>query len=168
MPSDFKAAGWSRDIFCICMKTLANSVDRAEIVERLKGTKAEDRGLWGVMSAAEMICHLRGAFRVAMGELPSAPIAMGIPPKVIKSVALWTPIPWRKNFETVPVLKRGTPAMQVGSFEMDRVDVLAELERFCQLEQVRVDHAFFGPMSFEDWMRWGYLHTDHHLRQFER
>ena len=150
------------------MHTLANNVDLAEIVERLKSVKAEDRGLWGVMNAPEMICHLRGAFRVAIGDLPSAPIHMSIPPEVIKTMALWTPVPWRKNFETVPVLKRGTPTMQVGFFEVDRADILVELERFCRPEQVRVDHSFFGPMSFVDWMRWGYLHTDHHLRQFGR
>lgn len=150
------------------MRTLANSVDVAEIVERLQSTRAEDQGLWGIMNAPEMLCHLRGAFRVAMGEIPFAPIDMPIPRSLLKSAALWVPVPWRKNFETVPALKRGAPAMQVGSFEMDRADVLAELERFCQPEQLRVDHSFFGPMSFVDWMRWGYLHTDHHLRQFGR
>ncbi len=74
----------------------------------------------------------------------------------------------RKDFYTVPVLKQGTPAMQVGIFEADRADVLAELERFCLPEQVRVDYSLFGQMSYVDWMRWGYLHTDHHLRQFGR
>jgi hypothetical protein len=150
------------------MKTLANRSDLAGIMERLQSTKAEDQGLWGVMSAPEMICHLRGAFRVAMGEIPVAPVELPIPRAALKFMALWVPVPWRKNFETVPVLKRGTPAMQVGSFEIDRADVEFELERFCRPEQLRVDHSFFGSMSFEDWMRWGYLHTDHHLRQFGR
>jgi hypothetical protein len=27
-------------------------------------------------------------------------------------------------------------------------------------------HPIFGPMSAAAWMRWGYLHADHHLRQF--
>lgn len=122
-----------------------------------------------MMNAPEMLCHLRGAFRVAMGEIPVDPVHMPVPPDVLKSRALWTSIPWHKNFETVPALKRGTAAMQVGSFEIDRADVLvAELQRFCGPEQVRVDHSLLGPMSFEDWMRWGYLHTDHHLRQFGR
>lgn len=150
------------------MQTLANSIVLAEIVERVQATKAEDRGLWGVMNAPEMLCHLRGAFRVAMGELPSALVDGPMPREVLKSKALWEPVPWRKNFYTVPVLKRGTPAMQVGIFEADRADVLAELERFCLPEQVRVDHSLFGQMSYVDWMRWGYLHTDHHLRQFGR
>ena len=27
-------------------------------------------------------------------------------------------------------------------------------------------HPLFDEMSERDWMRWGYLHVDHHLRQF--
>jgi hypothetical protein len=27
-------------------------------------------------------------------------------------------------------------------------------------------HPIFGAMAKEEWHRWGYLHLDHHLRQF--
>jgi hypothetical protein len=27
-------------------------------------------------------------------------------------------------------------------------------------------HPMFGDLTSWQWMRWGYLHTDHHLRQF--
>ena len=135
------------------MQTLENSVDVAEVVERIQAVKAEDRGLWGVMNAPEMLCHLRGAFRVAMGELPRALVDVPMTREVLKAAALWGPAPWRKNFYTVPILERGTPAMQVGRFETDRAEVLAELNRFCRPEQVRVDRSLFGPMSFADWMR---------------
>jgi hypothetical protein len=27
-------------------------------------------------------------------------------------------------------------------------------------------HPIFGKMKEKPWMRWGYLHSDHHLRQF--
>ncbi len=27
-------------------------------------------------------------------------------------------------------------------------------------------HPIFGEMTEKDWMRWGYLHMDHHFRQF--
>ena len=37
-------------------------------------------------------------------------------------------------------------------------------EPACVSETVR--HPFFGAMSPNQWLRWGYLHTDHHLRQF--
>jgi len=150
------------------MHTLSNTADLAEIMERLQSVEADDRALWGVMNSPEMLCHLRGAFRLAMGEIPVAPVWVPIPRAVFKLMAFWLPIPWPKSFETVPPLKRVTPTMQVGSFEIDRSDVLAELARFCRPEQMRVDHPHFGPMSLLDWMRWGYLHTDHHLRQFGR
>ena len=58
--------------------------------------------------------------------------------------------------------------MQPTCFEQDRSDALRQMERFCQPQQRRVDHSFFGEMSYTDWMRWGFLHTDHHLRQFGR
>jgi len=28
------------------------------------------------------------------------------------------------------------------------------------------DHPIFGKMTEAEWQRWGYLHMDHHLRQF--
>ena len=27
-------------------------------------------------------------------------------------------------------------------------------------------HPLFGPLTEPEWKRWGYLHADHHLRQF--
>jgi hypothetical protein len=115
-----------------------------------------------------MVCHVRGAFRAAMCEIESSPIATPVAPSKLKAIALWTATEWKQNFWTIPALKRGAPAMRVGRFEADLAEGLAEMERFCQPDQVRGDHAFFGPMSYDDWMRWGYLHTDHHLRQCKR
>jgi hypothetical protein len=148
------------------MQTLTNSTDLAAITQRLHAVQPEDHAVWGIMSAPEMICHLRGAFRMAMGDIPSAPVAVPMPRAMLKAIALWAPMPWQKNFQTVAALKRGTPAMQVRLFAADKAETLAELNRFCQPAQLRVDHALFGTMSAGEWMRWGFLHTDHHLRQF--
>jgi hypothetical protein len=41
-------------------------------------------------------------------------------------------------------------------------------DSFCALTNHTRDHPFFGSMQHADWMRWGYLHADHHLRQFNR
>jgi hypothetical protein len=120
------------------------------------------------MSAAEMVCHVRGAFLAAMGEIESSPIAMPIPPSALKAIALWEPTPWKRGFWTIAALRQGAPAMRIGKFEQDIAEALSEMDRFCKPEQLRVDHAFFGAMSYADWMRWGYLHIDHHLRQFGR
>lgn len=150
------------------MHSLTHADDVTRLRDRVAALQSGDQGLWGVMTAGEMLCHVRGAFRVAMGELASEPVTLSIPRPVLKAGALWAPIPWRQNFETVPALKRGTAAMQTGDFDADRAEVLSEMDRFCQPEQRRVDHAFFGPMTYGESMRWGWLHTDHHLRQFGR
>ena len=150
------------------MHTFMHAEDLDGLRERLLSLCADDEGLWGVMSAGEMVCHVRGAFRAAMGEIAFEMVPVPMPRAVLKAGALWAPVPWKKNFVTVPALKRGMPAMQTGEFRVDRAEAIAEMERFCRPEQRRVDHAFFGTMSSEDWMRWGYLHTDHHLRQFGR
>jgi len=44
----------------------------------------------------------------------------------------------------------------------------AAFERFTRqpLEYELQTHPIFGQMTEKEWMRWGYLHSDHHLRQF--
>jgi len=150
------------------MRSLSNRTDLAQITKRLRLVQPSDRAQWGLMNAAEMICHIRGAFLMAMGEIDSGPMRLILPRAIMKLVALRSPIPWSKNFGTVSALKQRSPAVLVSSFPTDRESALAALDRFCHLEQRRVDHPFMGTMSFREWMRWGYLHTDHHLRQFRR
>ncbi len=150
------------------MHSLKRPEDLSSIRERLLALRAEDERGWGVMTAGQMVCHVRGAFQVAMGEIAVQPVTLPVPRGVLKALALWAPLRWKQNFETVPARKLGEPSMQASKFESDRAGAVVAMERLSRPEQMRVDHAFFGPMSYEDWMRWGYLHTDHHLRQFGR
>jgi prephenate dehydrogenase len=46
--------------------------------------------------------------------------------------------------------------------------VIESMEAVAKGTHYAPSHPMFGPMSPEDWMRWGYLHADHHLRQFGR
>jgi hypothetical protein len=53
-------------------------------------------------------------------------------------------------------------------FASDRAGLEAVLALFVE-EAGRPDrpaHPVFGRMSEAAWLRWGYLHADHHLRQF--
>jgi hypothetical protein len=161
-------AEWCELGLNIVMHTLTNDEYRQSVHDRLSAVQPDDERQWGVMSAAEMVCHVRGAFLAAMGVIESTPITTPIPPMALKAIALWEPAQWKHNFWTIPALKQGAPAVCIGIFEQDLAEALAEMDRFCKPEQLRVDHAFFGAMSYTDWMRWGYLHTDHHLRQFGR
>jgi len=59
----------------------------------------------------------------------------------------------------------GTRPME---FERDLDELIRLLDRFTR--QPRdfewQTHPHFGRLSEKDWMRLGYLHADHHLRQF--
>jgi len=50
----------------------------------------------------------------------------------------------------------------------ERVGLDGALGVFLACKQNHNPHPIFGAMKPWDWMRWGYLHADHHLRQFGR
>jgi hypothetical protein len=152
------------------MRSLGNTHDLAEIEDRLSALQPDDARLWGSMCVEEMLRHLRVAFRLAMGEVEGGGAApsMIVPRGMLKFFALRAPMQWPHGVPTFPALKQGAPLMAASSLEEERDGVLQEMRRFCQPEQFRGDHGLFGAMSDGDWMRWGYLHMDHHLRQFGR
>ena len=51
-------------------RTLANSVDKQQIAERLQKIQPSSPRLWGRMTAPQMVCHLADSFRVTMGLKP--------------------------------------------------------------------------------------------------
>jgi hypothetical protein len=59
-----------------------------------------------------------------------------------------------------------------GTMPADFAADLAELQALLEVvttparDHVWPVHPIFGEMSEAAWMRWAYLHMDHHLRQF--
>jgi Protein of unknown function (DUF1569) len=154
-------------------RTLSNATDKQQIVERLKKIQPASARLWGRMTAPQMICHLADSFRVTMGEKPwktqrISVTQIPLPSWFVKWVALDLPLPWPHGTPTRPEVDSehgGTPPKQ---FDADVEDLFLLLDRFTR--QPRdfewQPHPIFGAMADPDWMRWGYLHMDHHLRQF--
>jgi hypothetical protein len=150
-------------------KTLGNADDLAEIERRVGTLIATDAARWGRMQCGQMVCHTTDSFRGALGEIAADKVKIPVPRGVMKWFALRAPMRWPKGVPTVPELDqakgRGT---QPGDFAADRACLLGEMKRFSESRGPWREHPFFGPMSQGDWMRWGYLHMDHHLRQFGR
>jgi hypothetical protein len=87
----------------------------------------------------------------------------------MKWLALQAPMKWPKGVPTRPEVEQGVAGTAPTEFEKDRAGLLAVVARFrADLFDQSVSHPIFGSMSAEEWMRWGYLHADHHLRQFGR
>jgi hypothetical protein len=152
------------------MKTLACDRDAAEILRRLRALREDSVGGWGRMSAHQMVCHLSDGYRLLTGELTSPLAATPLPRQMMKWVALYLPVRWPKDIPTTPELNQLAGG---GTRPVDFARDLAELEQLLATvaaersgRLARFVHPIFGGMSETAWLRWAYLHADHHLRQF--
>ncbi|HTW22848.1 MAG TPA: DinB family protein [Candidatus Baltobacteraceae bacterium] len=151
------------------MQTLESKSDLDSILGRVSALAPSDARLWGKMSAHQMICHLCDSYKVALGEKFVSMATGFLQQTVIKYLALRLPMKWPKNSPTRPEVQQGVGGTAPAEFEEDRAELLGVIERFSGASFDRkIEHPFFGPMTREEWLRWGYLHADHHLRQFGR
>ncbi len=151
------------------MRTLETKSDRESIAARVSALNSSDRRLWGKMSAHQMVCHLCDSYKIALGER-SVSMATGFLQRtLIKFLALRAPMKWPRGTPTRPEVEQGVGGTAPVEFERDRAELLSLIDRFCSSAiDPKIQHPFFGPMTRQEWMRWGYLHADHHLRQFGR
>lgn len=150
------------------MKTLARADCRAEIARRLRTLQPDAARRWGRMTAHQMICHLGDACRMATGEKP---VQMVPPPRfgrtLLKYVVLCAPVRWPEGVPTTFELDQECAGTRPADFGADLASVERLLESLLEREAVGwPPHPIFGRMSRAQWLRWAYLHTDHHLRQF--
>ncbi len=150
------------------MKTFLNAQDKEEILVRLAKLRSDSARRWGRMSAAQMMCHLADSFQAKLGERGSSSASNLFTRTVMKWVALQTPLPWPHGVKTMPENDQEIGGTPPADFEQDRQRLVTAIERFTVPAETVVlkPHPYFGDMSHAEWMRWGYLHCDHHLRQF--
>ena len=138
-----------------------------ELVARLEKLREKRPRAWGKMTAHEMLCHLADSFEGVMGERPISPAAdTWMNRNVIKYIALHTTLAWPKGTPTRPEVDQTKGGTKPTDFERDRDKVIALLRRFTASDARYDRHPIFGPLTREEWLVWGYRHTDHHLRQF--
>ena len=150
------------------MKTLARQRDATELLERLGHLRSESARRWGKMSSHQMVCHLIDGFHMMTGEKVVSH-ATGLAQRtILKCVVLYVPLPWPKGVLTRPEIDQEFSGRRPGDFQAD-VTELEALMKMIASQAHNVDgqlHPIFGRMSEAAWLRWGYLHVDHHLRQF--
>jgi len=146
------------------MKNLRNSAERREIEDRLRSLHHNSARQWGKMTAHQMVMHLNDSYRVPLGEFRVSPKPM---PALMKWGALWFPMKWPAGIATRPELDQAIAGTAPGDFAYDVDLLLTVIDRFCRTDPgTFTEHPNFGKMNASEWMRWGYLHADHHLRQF--
>ena len=149
------------------MRTIANPSDLADILRRLHTVRRDSAAQWGRMSAPQMICHLGDALRIATGQKTVSTATGPLQRTVVKWVALYVPARWPAGIPTRPEIDQHVNGTKPQDFASDVADVELLLRHIVQQPAVPCPaHPIFGPMSRADWLRWAYLHMDHHLRQF--
>jgi hypothetical protein len=151
------------------MKTLSDPQAKAEIVARLNRLTPDAARQWGTMTVRQMVCHLSDSYLVPMGVGERDDMSNFFNRTVVKYVALHTSMKWPQGVKTIPQIDQAAGAgTQPTEFEADRARLLLLIERFTAPSRdfTFVDHPIFGALTEWQWMRWAYLHADHHLRQF--
>ncbi len=147
-------------------KTFSNQNDKAEVIQRLRQLRPDSQRQWGKMTAHQAICHLSDSFLCKFGERNSTQASNFLTKTVMKWVALESPFPWPHGIKTMPENDQLIGGTLPAEFDRDRAQLEALIERFCQPLINLSPHPYFGQMTEAEWLRWGYLHCDHHLRQF--
>ena len=123
---------------------------------------------WGRMSAHQMVCHLGDSFRHRDAAESGQP--RDRPPSIDAREVdrLVRSTPWPAGVPTRPEMdqefgRHPTRGLRGGSRRTrgparDRHDTGHNYDWPA--------HPIFGRMSEAAWLRWAYLHMDHHLRQF--
>jgi len=147
---------------------LGDPAVRERVVQRVSAITPETPSRWGRMNAHGMICHLSDSFRGAMGTRYVSPATGMLQRTVMKWGALYLPMRWPKGVPTRPEVDQNVGGSLPGDFQHDRTELVALIRRFTAADRSFTwgSHPFFGPLREQEWLRWAYLHTDHHLRQF--
>jgi hypothetical protein len=151
------------------MKRLDNTADKAMLLDRLRQMTPASQRRWGKMTPHQMICHLNDSFKSVIGEREFYGDKSNLLTRtVVRWLALYAPLKWPHGVPTMPENDQEQGGTPPEDFQRDLDALALMIERMTRAErdfQWR-RHPLFAEMSERDWMRWGYLHVDHHLRQF--
>jgi DinB family protein len=147
------------------MRNISDVTVLDDLLSRLRRLTPAHAGLWGKMNAQQMALHVGDACAAVLKQRPFAAKPRGGPAGLRRVLML-----------SLPRMPRGIrtgadPAARVVDQAAFGGDVERAVSLLQQLAAAPPDaladrHPIFGPMARPHWMRWAFLHTDHHLRQF--
>jgi len=105
---------------------------------------------------------------MAIGEKPVSDASTTVTRTIVKGLAFYLPVQWRAGIVTRPEIDQYVGGTKPSDFASDVRDIERLLETIATRGAAATwpIHPVFGKLSHAEWLRWAYLHTDHHLRQF--
>jgi hypothetical protein len=148
------------------MKNMFEAGRVEEVKQRIAQMRPDSARQWGKMNPAQALEHCSRGIEMALGDKTPPRVFVGrVLGWIVKPLALGNDEPMRRNSPTAKEL-----------IVEDERDLGTERARLCGLIDrfaaggpagcTTHPHAFFGPLTPEQWAILSYKHLDHHLRQF--
>lgn len=148
------------------MKNLYDPARVAEIKARIARIRPDSPRQWGKMTAPQAVAHMAVGMEAALGDCTPPRLFIGrLIGRFAKKPALGNDEPIMKNAPTAPAYI----VADERDLERERARLLTLIDRFTSggpAACTTAPHAFFGPMTPDEWAVLCYKHLDHHLRQF--
>ncbi len=146
------------------MLTLADPATRDALILRVERLAPDAKGLWGRMTAPQMLAHCADALRMGLGELPVTPKNAALPRLAIVKWLFLNVLTFPKDAPTAAELKARAPE----AWDTERAHLIALMQRVGTPDALTrsAEHPLFGPLTRAQWGQLAWKHLDHHLRQF--
>ncbi|MGE0393928.1 MAG: DUF1569 domain-containing protein [Vicinamibacterales bacterium] len=147
------------------MENLFNAADRDAMLTRLAALEPDRARRWGTMALPQMLAHCTVGFQYPLGEKTARPPLAGRLLAPLIKGRLLGPKPFGRNGRT----GADFVIRDQRDFDVERARLHDYIVRFCAEGRGGVNnrvHAFFGPLTGDEWGRLMFKHLDHHLRQF--
>lgn len=146
------------------MKTIFDKATRDELIVRINTLNEHSVGQWGKMNVYQMIKHCTLAEEMFLGKKKYKRSLIGwlIGKRVLKNL-MKDEAQMVKNAPTAPGFEIAAVS---GDIEAEKNKWTALVEEYADFSNAGFKHWFFGKMTDEQVGYFAYIHSDHHLRQF--
>ncbi|MDQ0656975.1 DUF1569 domain-containing protein [Paenibacillus sp. W2I17] len=147
------------------MKSIFDTINAAEITERMDQLSENSIPEWGTMQVSQMLAHCSAFHDIPLGNaFPPRGLLGRLIGRFAKPM-FYNDKPLPHNMSTIPTI-----------IIDDQRQFMAEKEKLEQQINIfqqgaseklsRHPHPFFGKLTAEQWGKGIYKHLDHHLKQF--
>ncbi|MCP1183735.1 DUF1569 domain-containing protein [Paenibacillus sp. 1781tsa1] len=147
------------------MKSIFDTINAAEITERMDQLSENSIPKWGTMQVSQMLAHCSAFHDIPLGNaFPPRGLLGRLIGRFAKPM-FYNDKPLPHNMSTIPTI-----------IIDDQRQFMAEKEKLEQQINIfqqgvsekfsRHPHPFFGKLTAEQWGKGIYKHLDHHLKQF--